>query len=193
MTKAIAWIKAHRGAAAAIAAALVIAALAAAVKLGRLAPGPEARKISASDLYTGREAKGKVGVLFASRTKPMPMREDREIYLSDSVNARARQAVNALLEGPQGADLVRVFPAGVTLANLFIDKGGLCVVDLSAAASSGFAGGTTGEYLALYCLTHTLTDNFAGIQRVQVMVGGQRVRSLAGHMDLWDPLDKNSF
>ena len=151
--------------------------------------GLEARKTAASDLYTGREPKGDISVYFASATSPMPGREARAIYLTDSPVARAHQAVQALLQGPKGKGLLPAFPEGASLLGLFIDKQGLCVVDLSLK----HPGGTTGEYVSLYCLVHTLVDNFPEAQRVQVLLDGQRVDTLAGHFDLSQPLDRSSF
>jgi hypothetical protein len=167
----------------------LLALLGLAARLLHRSHGAEARKAAASDLFTGREPKGDASIYFASATSPMPGHEARAIYLTDSIAARAHQAVQALLQGPKGKGLLPAFPEGASLLGLFIDKQGLCVVDLSLK----HPGGTTGEYVSLYCLVHTLADNFPEVQRVQVLLDGQRADTLAGHFDLSQPLDRSSF
>jgi spore germination protein GerM len=154
---------------------------------------PDLQKRASNPLYTGKEPKGKASLYFAAKLKSMPESEPREIYLTASVNARARQVVQALLEGPKAENHLPVFPPQTSLRSLFLTKDGVCVVDLGPEIQKNHPGGSTGEYVSLYCLVRSLTDSLPEVQKVQVLVDGQRVSSLAGHYDLWEPLDSGSF
>ena len=52
-------------------------------------------------------------------------------------------------------------------------------------------GGTINEMLSIYTLVNALTENLPAVTPVQVMVDGQEVETLAGHVDLRRPLAKN--
>ncbi|HEY8497940.1 MAG TPA: GerMN domain-containing protein, partial [Limnochordales bacterium] len=49
-------------------------------------------------------------------------------------------------------------------------------------------GGTTGELLTVYGIVNTLTQ-LPGIRQVQIVVEGRPVETLAGHVDLTQPLE----
>ena len=63
-------------------------------------------------------------------------------------------------------------------------------VDLGGAFTSGQSGGSLDETLAVYSLVNALTVNLPGISAVQILVEGQQVDTLAGHLDLRYPLGK---
>ena len=52
-----------------------------------------------------------------------------------------------------------------------------------------FVGGSTGEEMLVGSVVNTLTE-FPEIQKVQILVDGQEVETLSGHMDLSQPLPR---
>jgi hypothetical protein len=64
-------------------------------------------------------------------------------------------------------------------------------VDLSPEISSGHEGGSLEEILTVYALVNALTTNLPAVERVQILVAGREVDTLAGHVDLRRPLQKN--
>jgi germination protein M len=93
-----------------------------------------------------------------------------------------RLALEKLFEGPpSGSGLQRVFPSGTRVLALTI-KDGLAMVDLSSEAAR-LNVGAEGESLAIAALVNTLTK-FPDVQRVRILVEGEVVESLAGHVDL---------
>ncbi len=153
----------------------------------------KAKPRTATDLFSGREPKMAVRLYFVSADKGTLAVESRDIFRTASLVNQVKQVVLDLLKGPQEKGLAGVFPPGVQLKELFLGPDGLCVVDFSPEVQSLHPGGTTGEYMTLYCLVHSLAGNFAQIQRVQIMVDGQVVDSLAGHFDIAAPLTVNDF
>jgi len=52
-------------------------------------------------------------------------------------------------------------------------------------------GGALEETLTVYSIVDALTVNLPAILRVQILVGGKEVDTLAGHVDLRQPLAKS--
>jgi spore germination protein GerM len=112
--------------------------------------------------------------------------EEREITFSSSLQEQARRVVRQLLAGSrQGRG--SAFPAGVQLRDIFITPQGLAFVDLSQELIANHPGGTCAEELTIYSLTNTLITNFPAVKKVQILVEGREIQSLAGHLDLSKP------
>ena len=109
--------------------------------------------------------------------------EDREIALVDSVQEQAKQVIRELLAGSR-TGLGSPLPQGVQLRELFITPQGLAFVDLSQELISNHIGGSSAEELTVYSLSNTLIANFPAVKRVQFLVEGREVPTLAGHLDL---------
>lgn len=91
--------------------------------------------------------------------------------------------VAAILEGPPGSDSasVSIFPKGSKVLGVMV-KNGLAVVDLNQKATE-LNVGSEGEFLAVLSIVNTLTK-LPDIYQVKIMVEGEEVESLAGHVDL---------
>src|SRR5947209_5168592 len=57
------------------------------------------------------------------------------------------------------------------------------------AAARPHPGGSSSELLTVYSIVNALTSNLPTITRVQILVDGKEVDSLAGHVDLRRPLE----
>jgi len=90
-----------------------------------------------------------------------------------------------------GAPLVSAVPPGTTLRGVYITERGDAYVDLSGAAVTAHPGGTLAELLTVYTIVNVLTVNLPAIQAVQILIDGKEVATLAGHVDLREPLAKN--
>ncbi len=75
----------------------------------------------------------------------------------------------------------------------FLTPTGLAVVDLDGASVALHPGGTTWEYMSLYTLVKSLRDAFPELTGVQLLVDGTRRESLAGHIDIFQPLTMDDF
>ena len=79
-----------------------------------------------------------------------------------------------------------------TLKELFLTDRGEAYVDLSAELSKNHLGGSLDEILTVYTLVSALTENLPSITRVQILIDGREVDTLAGHVDLRRPLARAS-
>ena len=93
----------------------------------------------------------------------------------------------AQLERP-AAPLVSAIPEGTRLRAIHLAGAGQAFVDLSREASSAHRGGTFDEILTVYSIVNAVTENLPAIRSVQILVDGKTVDSLAGHLDLREPL-----
>ena len=141
------------------------------------APGGETRRIRATLFYVAEDGSRLVGV-------------DREVVYADGPVEQARRLMEALVE-PIDKPLLQAIPADTKLRTLFITDTGDAYVDFSPELSSKHPGGSLSELLTVYAIVDTLTVNLPAIVRVQILVDGKEVDTLAGHVDLRRPLMKN--
>ncbi|MGE5559854.1 MAG: N-acetylmuramoyl-L-alanine amidase [Chloroflexota bacterium] len=104
---------------------------------------------------------------------------------TSGVELLARSVLARLLIGPEdGTQFAPAVPAGTTLAGVTF-RDGLLTVDLSSDVAA--ITGAADEYLTVYALVDSLCG-IPGVERVQLLVDGQRVETLAGHIDIERPL-----
>ena len=99
----------------------------------------------------------------------------------------ARGALHLLLAGPPpGGGLSGTVPAGTSVLNLVIDEEGLATVDFSAHLTAG-SYGSIAETMLVASIVNTLTA-LPEVNAVRILVAGQTVESLGGHVLLTAPL-----
>jgi hypothetical protein len=72
------------------------------------------------------------------------------------------------------------------LRSFYVTDRGDAFVDLSSM--SGHPGGSLTELLTVQAIVHAVTANLPAVQRVQILIGGKEVDTLAGHVDIRRPL-----
>lgn len=110
-------------------------------------------------------------------------RETREIGSGVTITEDVKGALTELMRGPEDNDLVRTIPQETRLLNLFIDSSGTAYVDFDRHLQDDLPGGAQDEVSAVYSIVNTLAFNFSRITRVQILVEGVEVPTLAGHVD----------
>lgn len=148
--------------------------------------------ITGPDQKTETEKKGpakvKVTLYFANSEGDMLIPEKRTIT---EVRGIARAALEELIKGP-GANkaLAPTMPSGTKLRGIDI-RDGVATVDFSREFIDNHWGGSSGELLTVYSVVDVLTQ-FPTVKQVQFLVEGQKVETLAGHMDLAKPVMRNT-
>ncbi len=141
-------------------------------------PPPPTAHITATLFYASNDGQALV-----------PVR--REIPLASGVIAQGRQILVAQLQPPPEPYL-SVIPVGTTLRAFYVTDRGDAFVDLSSEVSRAHPGGSLTELLTVYSLVHAVTANLTGVQRVQLLVDGKEVDTIAGHVDVRRPLQADS-
>ena len=111
----------------------------------------------------------------------------REVVLAEGVVGQGRQIIAAQLgAAPEG--YVSAIPTGTTLRAFYVTEKGDAFVDLSAEISSAHPGGSLAELLTVHALVNAVTANLPAITRVQILIDGREVDTIAGHVDIRRPL-----
>ncbi len=106
------------------------------------------------------------------------------------VDGIARMTVNELIKGPDAASsLLPTIPPETKLKDISISDG-LCTVDFNRALKENHPGGSSSELVTVYSIVNTLTQ-FSTVEKVQILLDGQVVETLAGHVELTQPLERN--
>ena len=113
-----------------------------------------------------------------------------KVPLGETVLTRARIIVEEQLSPPE-SPLISPFPEGTALRAIYLTPNGDAFVDLSQQISLAHPGGSLDELFTVYALVNALTRNFLEISAVQILIEGQEVDTLAGHVDLRRPLGLN--
>ena len=116
---------------------------------------------------------------------------EREVPFAEPIVEQARRIVEAQLGTPPPPRLASAIPAGTTLRALFLTVRGDAFVDLSPEVTTSHPGGALNELFTVYAIVDAVTVNLPAISRVQILVNGREVDTLAGHVDLRHPLQKN--
>jgi hypothetical protein len=104
---------------------------------------------------------------------------------------RARQVIDALILQTPSEDQ-RTLPADATLLAFYILPDGTALADFSDTLSTGTPSGIMSEQLAVDSIARTLEKNVSGLRRLKILIHGQEVDTLAGHVDLTGFFDLNS-
>ena len=131
-----------------------------------------------------------IHLYFAGRNSTFLTAEQRMILHTDDPANLAHAIVNALIKGPRKS-LVPTIPADARLRALYIAPDGTCYVDLSQAVRANHPGGSKSELLTIYSMVNSLVLNVPEIERVQILIDGYEVSTLAGHIDLQLPVKAN--
>jgi hypothetical protein len=114
----------------------------------------------------------------------------REVTFGEAVADQARFIVQAQIQAAP-APYASAIPSGTKIRAVYVSEKGDAFVDLTGDLVSGHTGGALDELFAVYAIVNAVTVNLPAIQRVQILVDGKEVDTLAGHIDLRHPLSKN--
>jgi spore germination protein GerM len=106
-----------------------------------------------------------------------------ELPLSNDPVLRAKEILNTLLAGPVDPE-ARTLPPDAALLAFYILPDGTAVADFSEALGSSIPSGIESEQLAVDSITRTLEANVPQVQWLKILIHGQEVDTLAGHLDL---------
>jgi spore germination protein GerM len=106
-----------------------------------------------------------------------------ELPLSKDPVLRSKQVLNTLLAGPVDAEF-RTLPPDALLLAFYLLPDGTAIADFSEALATSVPSGIVSEQLAVNSITRTLEANVPQMQRLKILIHGQEVETLAGHLDL---------
>jgi len=130
------------------------------------------------------DAKVKAKLFWASGNSDGTLTDSTvELPLSNDPVLRAKQVLNTLLAGPVDVEL-RTLPPDAVLLAFYLLPDGTAVADFSEALATAIPSGIQSEQLAVDSITRTLEANVPQVQRLKILIHGQEMETLAGHLDL---------
>ena len=130
-------------------------------------------------------AQDKCVLLFPSSTRYGLEAEEKYFEHQDSLTVRAQNLITLVLAEMQSGR-VPLYPKGVGLRHVFVDRNGTAFVDLKKSGAEAM--GAAEEYLSLMAIVSTLCLNINEIKNVKILVNGDEALTLFGHVDLSRPL-----
>lgn len=134
-----------------------------------------------------------VELYFAAVDGAALLPESRVVALPENSAERARVLVHELAAGPTSGGQGLIPAATTVRAAYLLQDGELLCLDMSRDLRTGLNAGSTAEHLALEALLRTVAANVPGVKRVQILLEGQIVESLAGHEVLSRPLELDEW
>jgi hypothetical protein len=141
-------------------------------------PAEPTPQITATMFYGSRDGQTLVGVR-------------REVPLGHDMVEQGRAILDAQLESAPDP-YISVIPAGTAVRAFYVTPRGDAFVDLSAEIATGHPGGSLTELLTVYAIVNAVTANLPDVQRVQILVDGREVDTIAGHVDIRRPLVRDT-
>lgn len=164
------------------------------LRLTRFVEGPDAETtptVEAPETRAAPPAEGhiKAQLYYAAEDGEHLVAVERDVPLAATPLEQARRIVEAQL-APAPAPQVSVIPPGTTLRAFFLTGDGRAIVDLSPEVRTAHPGGTTNELLTVYAIVDALAVNLPAISGVYLLVDGEPMENLAGHVDVRSVLRK---
>jgi spore germination protein GerM len=168
----------------AIIAAIVVVIAAVAYLVPRLAmKGPaEVEKVS--------EEMRAVTIFFGNEGADGFVSEMREVPAAGSLEDQVKLVIGELVKGPRDSKKIGAIPPGTELIQVFwVEDTQTLLLDFNGAFTANHPGGSTGEYYTISNIVKTVSANFPQTARIQFLIEGSTVESIAGHYAIDKPID----
>lgn len=113
-----------------------------------------------------------------------------QLPLSADPLQRSKQVLHALMALAPPVDQ-RTIPADAELLGFYVLPDGTAVADFSDALASEIPSGILSEEMTVESIAETLESNVPSLRRLKILIHGQEVETLAGHVDLTGFFDLN--
>ena len=116
----------------------------------------------------------------------VPVKIERRLHTE--LTKRLGQVIKALIQ-EASPNFRNPIPSGTLLNEVYIDSHQTAYLDFSSHLTNGHIGGTTAEGLTIMAILKTVFDAFPDdIKQVQILIDGNQVKTLVGHLNLSQPL-----
>ncbi len=124
--------------------------------------------------------------LYFSDDDDLALKIEKRAIAKSSLTKEIRESINTLIDGPRGS-LTLTIPEGARLLGVEV-KEGIAFLNFSKELSEKHPGGSYAELQTIYSIVNTVTLNFLEIKKVQLLIEGKKLKTLAGHIDISFPL-----
>jgi spore germination protein GerM len=154
-----------------------------------LSPPDEPPKETVPEYQTGRSNQKGFVLYFGTPERDGLRPEPRDLSESPTLRAGIREVLDALIQGSR-TGLIQTIPRSTRVLEIFLDDQGTAYVDFSKELSTNQPGGIWTEASTVASIVQTLTANFEAVSKVAFLVEGKILETLAGHVDVRNPLSR---
>jgi len=135
--------------------------------------------------------KQKVKLYFSDLNERFLIPEERYITKRRSPDEMVRALAEELIKGPHTTDLVETFPKETDLRGGTV-KNGVAYLDFGRNLIDLHPGGSASEMMTIYSLTNTIILNVPSVTQVKILIDGNTLETIKGHIDTSKPFPVNS-
>lgn len=110
--------------------------------------------------------------------------EARRFAAGHGTSELMKSALSELGRGPDDPGLTSPFKREISVRGVYSQEDGTLYVDLGAGSEAVFGSGLSEEAAAIGAIANTLFYNFPHVSRLRILIDGEPVGSLGGHIDL---------
>ena len=122
-------------------------------------------------------------LFFGGKDQSTLVVEEREIKKGEiDKHQQIRQAILELINGPN-TDLAPTIPLDTKLRSIYVDKNNVGYIDFSSELVQNHPGGSWAEVITIYSIANTIIKNFPQIYKVRLLINGEEIETLHGHLD----------
>ena len=136
-----------------------------------------------------QEEKTNITLYFSDKDALTLVAENREV--AKGSKSMEQIIIEELIAGPENPEHLRTVPAETKLLSVEV-KEGTVFIDFSEEFITKHWGGSTGESFTVYSIVNSLTE-LPDLKSVQFLVNCKKIETLAGHMDLSVPIERNEM
>ncbi len=142
------------------------------------------REVTHPMAVTPQDKKEKYKIFWVSREDPRSLEAILvELPVANEPAERARLVIDTLVANPPDPER-RTLPPATALLEFYLLPDGTAIADFNDALESQTPSGIGSEELAVQSIVRTIAANIPAARRLKILIQGQEVETLAGHVDL---------
>jgi germination protein M len=131
-----------------------------------------------------------VTIFFGNAAADGFVSETREVPAAGSFEEQVKRVLGELIAGSRDSKKISAIPPGTELLQVFwVEDTQTLLLDFNGAFTANHPGGSTGEYYTITNIIKTVSANFPQVARIQFLVEGNTVETIAGHYAVDGPID----
>jgi len=151
---------------------------------------PRLRTKGPAEVQKVSEEMRAVTIFFGNKGADGFVTETREVRVADGFEDQVKLVLAELIKGSNDSNKFSAMPQGTELIQVFwVEDTQTLLLDFNGAFSTNHPGGSAGEYYTITNIIKTISANFPQVARVQFLVEGGAVESIAGHYAADKPID----
>jgi len=151
---------------------------------------PRLRVKAPTEIQKVPEEMRSVTLFFGNKQADGFVPETREVAVARTFEDQVQTVLCELIKGAHDGNLMNAIPQGTELIRVFwVEDSQTLLLDFNAAFTANHPGGSTGEYFTIGTIIKTISANFPQVAKVQFLIDGATVESIAGHYAVDTPID----